>query len=252
MNLFQRFVLASLPAALYAASAVAAPPLEVDQHFIHYSNCAEQTTLVTLPAVTLAGLLPAGFSFAPTEAGGQLAMVHVSGSTCSDDGDGKSVSDVLAFVEVIPPAELQEPGLGAYGIFLRGWVQNPKTAASFAAWGFGDLVSQATVSVTVKDLLGVRTGKTDASDARGGVSTRTTALGPEIAFAGARARLFHVKNGVVTAAIQGTYSPQKAKLGVGVMVQSGANFLPLPVNAAVVSHAWGYDLSVESVPVYGQ
>lgn len=251
MNLLQRLALAVFPAALISASPAGAQSLEVDPHFIHYSNCAEQTALVTLPAVTLAGLLPAGFSFAPMEAGGQLAMVHVSGSSCADGGDGKPVSDVLAFVEVIPPPELQVPGLGAYGIFLRGWVQNPKTAASFAAWGFGDLVSLATVSVTVKELLGVRTGRTDASDARGGVSTRTTALGPEIQFPGARARLFRVKNGVVTAAVEGNYSAQTAKLGVGVMVQTGANFLPLPVGAATVSHAWGYDLSVESVPVYG-
>ena len=148
-KLLENAALAILPAALFAASSVQAGPLVVDDHFLHFSDCAEQTTLVPYPAALFAGLLPPGFSFAPAEAGSQIAMVHVSGSTCSDGGDGKPTSDALAFVEVIPPAELQVPGLGAYGIFLRGWVQNAKTAASYAAWGFGDRVSVSDVSVSV-------------------------------------------------------------------------------------------------------
>ena len=251
-KLLKRFALAALPAAIFAASSVQAGPLVVDDNFIHFSNCAEQTVLVPYAAVQFEGLLPPGFAFAPAEAGSQLALVHESGSTCTDGGDGKPTSDALAFVEVIPPAELRVPGLEAYGIFLRGWVQNPKTVASYAAWGFGDRVTQSTTSVSVKELLGTRTGKTDVSDGVSSLSMRTVATGPVIAFGAARARLFHVTNGVVDAVIEGNYSAQSAKLGIGTLVQGGQAVLPLPVGASVGTHAWGYDLSVESVPLYPQ
>lgn len=251
-KLLKRFALATLPASMFVAASVQAGPLVVDEHFIHYSNCAEQTVLLPYPATMFAGLLPPGFAFAPAEAGSQIAMVHVSGSTCTDSRDGKPVNDVLAFVEVIPPAELQVPGLGAYGIFLRGWAQKPETAAAFAAWGFGDQTLLSTVNVSVKEVLGTRTGKTDATNALGGVSTRTVTSGPAIAFGAARARMFHVSGGVVTSAIEASYTAQTAKLGVGTLVQTGTPFLPLPVGAAVSSHAYGYELSVESVPLYGE
>ena len=82
------------------------------------------------------------------------------------------------------------------------------------------------------------------------MSTRTVATGPAISFAAATARLFHVSHGVVDAVIEGNYTAQTAKLGVGTLVQTGQPVLPLPVGVAVTSHAWGYDLSVESVPLY--
>lgn len=211
MKAFKTLSAAALLLAATCSARAQAPSLLVDDHFVHYSDCAEQTVVLTYPAVLFAGLLPAGFSFAPAEAGGLFALVHVSGSHCADGGDGAPVSDVLAFVEVIPPPELQAPDVFAYGIFLRGWVQRPQTAASFAAWGFGDLVGVATVKVGVQTALGVRTGKSEASDARGGVKTSTVASGPTLAFPAARARLFRVQNGVATHAIEGDYAAQKTR-----------------------------------------
>ena len=106
------------------------------------------------------------------------------------------------------------------------------------------------MSVTVQALLGTRHGKTDASDARGGVSTRSIATGAVTRFPGARTRLFRVHGGVATHVIEGRYTAQSAAIGVGALVQSGQNFLPLPLGPATFGHAWGYDLSVESVPLY--
>ena len=57
---------------------------------------------------------------------------------------------------------------------------------------------------------------------------------------------------MVDAVIEGNYTAQSAKLGVGTVVQSGQAVLPLPLGASVGTHAWGYDLSVEAVPLYAQ
>lgn len=235
-------------AALVVASASvgAQPPLQVPAGFLYFSDCAEQTVLLNYPASRFADLLPAGFTF---PGNGRRASVHVSGSSCADGGEGRPTDEVISFVEVVPPRALQADGILAYGIFLGAITESTQTAARFAALGFGDRVELGMVDVSVKSLLGTRSGKTQAAGPRTRLNTSTVVTGPVLKFAAASARLFRVENKVVTAVIEGRYSAQNAKIGTGTVLQAKGGFLPLPLplGVGVASHAYGYDLSIEPV-----
>ncbi len=232
--------------ALVMGSARAGTPLQLPADALYFSDCAEQTVLLNYAASRFDGLLPPGFTF---PGNGRRASVHVSGSACADGGEGRPTEELIAFVEVLPPIDLQAAGIEAYGIFLGGVTESTRTAAGFAALGFGDLVELGLVEVSVKSLLGVRNGKTRAIGPRTALSTSTVATGPVLKFPLASARLFRVQNGVVTHAIEGRYSAQSARIGTGTVVQAKGGFLPmpLPIGVGLASHAYGYDLSIEPV-----
>lgn len=238
--------LAVVALVLVASGARAQTPLQLPADSLYFSDCAEQTVLLNYAASRFDGLLPPGFVF---PGNGRRASVHVSGSTCADGGEGRPSDEVISFVEVVPPPALRADGILAYGIFLGAITESTKTAAGFAALGFGDLVELGLVDVSVKSLLGTRSGKTQAAGPRTRLNTSTVVTGPVLKFEAASARLFRVENKVVTAVIEGRYSAQSAKIGTGTVLQAKSGFLPmpLPLGVGVASHAYGYDLSIEPV-----
>lgn len=232
--------------AVAATSAHAQAPLQLPADSLYFSGCDEQTVLLNYAASRFADILPPGFSL---PGNGRRASVHVSGSSCADGGEGQPADGLIAFVEVVPPLALQAPGIEAYGIFLGFITESTKTVAGFTALGFGDRVELGMVDVTVKTLLGTRSGKTQAIGPQTRLNTSTVVTGPLLKFPAAAARLFRVQDRVVTHAIDGRYSPQTAKIGTGTVLQAKGGFLPmpLPLGVGVASHTIGYDLSIEPV-----
>lgn len=228
-------------------SAAATSPAEAAD--LEYTDCAEQTALLLLPAALMPAL-PPGFVYT-TPAGDSLqAAIHISGASCKSVDGGGPTKDMFVFALVKPPAALTVPEVPFYAIALGGYTSRPDTLARFSSWGITDLLESATVDVELSSLPLARLGKVEARSPTSSLTTQMNAVGTPRSVGGGHVRAYYVRGGRLIASFDAVYTPQKGLDAVGTVVPTGCGFLPNGVYPAVGSHAFDYDLTVGLVKYY--
>ena len=232
---------------LVLSAAAAASPAEAAD--LEYTDCAEQTALLLLPAALMPAL-PPGFVYT-TPAGDSLqAAIHISGASCKSVDGGGPTKDMFVFALVKPPAALTVPEVPFYAIALGGYTNRPDTLARFSSWGITDLLESATVDVDLSSLPLARLGRVEARSLTSSLTTQMTAVGTPRSVGGGHVRAYYVRGGRLIASFDAVYTPQKGLDAVGTIVQTGAGFFPTGIYPAVGSHAFDYDLTVGLVKYY--
>ena len=173
---------------------------------VRHFPCVEQFAYLPIPMQVARDAVPDGFaplSFEPT---GQLAMTVAVGFTCEHTegdqgfalGELRTLGLVLA---VTPPEAYLAEGIQYYVVPLGGLTSSPEMGTVYSAWDFGP-VHLAPLDFEVADTVGLARHGRVAGDVAGfGMELTTASVGPVHPGAANAFRVFGLRDGNVTGAV---------------------------------------------------
>lgn len=237
--------------ALVALAAIQAPA-QAAPASLSATGCEEQELSVAYPAEAFSKLLPPGFKLNTIDPAGLLAAVDMSVDHCRAVDGGPGADDFTAFVEVVPPAAYQQPQFAAYGLMLRVWSTSAHTVRTFEAWGFGQQAAAGQIdSSTGFDLLGNQVGSATVQSGGSRLAATTLFTAGKSIYAAGGTRAFAQDAGGALHIIDASWTDQTFQYGLGTLIQSGPQPLPLALPAqaypVIAAHATDYALTLRWV-----
>lgn len=205
-------------------------PASAAGHILDFAGCTEQLAILPTPMEEARGVVPEGFEPVAFDPGGAFAIVagitfSCAGLTGLVQEDG--AQEMTGILVVAPPEELRVAGVDTYGIPIGSYTGSQALADLYNGWDIPTSVSA--ITLTAVDAPMARATVAQGEDDTSAVTIVTAAAVPAPQAAG-MARIFGVRDGVVTGAVDFAWTASEGLQGSSVLLFSDGQ-MPLPFPA---------------------